>query len=270
VLCTLFRGEGCSVGDIPPGPTIGSLKAALYREYVNGKYILAFAGTENDTWQDLLTNVHQAVAPAEPQYQAAIVLGHYLAVALGKDLSTTGHSLGGGLASGAAYGGNIHAYTFNAAGLRRETLCQANITPCKDIVDGSGALARFDANSTPIDAYFVFYPMINTPGNMAAPDILTWVQDASPLLANARGTTLHQIEGLYEINQVQRALIDVAWWWIAGITEASDWPNVLATITTLMPSMALDEMFNAHLTRSVLYGMLHGEDWNVFDNRPLD
>jgi hypothetical protein len=51
-----------------------------------------------------------------------------------------------------------------------------------------------------------------------------------------RGTTFHQIEGLYEINQVQRALIDVAWWWIAGITEASDWPNVLATITTLMPS----------------------------------
>ena len=274
VLCTLFRGEGCSRGDIPPGPDIGGLKAALYREYVNGKYILAFAGTETDTWQDLLADVHQSVAPAEPQHQAAIVLSHYLAVAFGNDLSTTGHSLGGGLASAAAYAGDIHAYTFNAAGLRRETLCEADITPCQDIVDGSGALARFDANSTPIDAYFVFYPMINTPGNVAAPDILTWVQDASPLLANARGTHFHRIEGLYEINQGQRALIDVAWGRIAGITEASDWPNVLATIATLGPSFAVDEMVKAHLMRSVLYGMLHGNNnganWNVFDNRPLD
>jgi len=71
-------------------------------------------------------------------------------------------------------------------------------------------------------------------------------------------------------NQAQRALIDVAWGRIGEITAASDWPDVLATIIALISSIALDEMYQAHLMRSVLYGMLHGENWNAFDNRSLD
>ena len=127
-------------------------KAALYREYITGKYILAFAGTENpgfssfnpynpefyidlmnftslEAWADWLHgNIPQAFADIDmaTQYQRASAIGEVLANEddVYPDLKLnssntyiTGHSLGGGLASAAALESGFHAYTFNAAGL---------------------------------------------------------------------------------------------------------------------------------------------------------
>jgi len=114
------------------------LKAALYREYITGKYVLAFAGTENPAinknvwnalswseWADWLNNFYQAFGDGADQYTYAIAIG--AAFTNNPNLNSsntyiTGHSLGGGLASAAAIASGFHAYTFNAAGLHPNTV----------------------------------------------------------------------------------------------------------------------------------------------------
>jgi len=112
------------------------LKAALYREYITGKYVLAFAGTETppinwsnmtlDAWADWIANLTQAFGFGAPQYTHAIDIALELASPSTQLNSSntyiTGHSLGGGLASTAAVISGFHAYTFNAAGLHPSTV----------------------------------------------------------------------------------------------------------------------------------------------------
>lgn len=84
-------------------------------------------------------------------------------------LTLTGHSLGGGLASAGSMVTGAKAHTFNASGLRRETLLARDaagelLTPRQEIFAGS--LFRFD-NLAPtlVDAYYLDW------------DILSFLQD---------------------------------------------------------------------------------------------
>ena len=118
----------------------GGLKAGLYREYITGKYILAFAGSEFpaisenvwntmswDQWADWLeNNFPQAFGFGGSQYNHAMDIGAAFADPSTKlnasNTYITGHSLGGGLASASSIYSGFQAYTFNAAGLHPDTV----------------------------------------------------------------------------------------------------------------------------------------------------
>ncbi|MDR0522575.1 MAG: hypothetical protein LBH00_12095, partial [Planctomycetaceae bacterium] len=103
---------------------------ALYREYITGKYVLAFAGTDITSFDDLQTNVQQAFGQqGVAQYEYAKAVASALAANNNFNASNTyitGHSLGGGLASAASITSGFHAYTFNAAGLHPNTVFNNN------------------------------------------------------------------------------------------------------------------------------------------------
>lgn len=148
------------IEDASPG-----FKAALYREYVSGTYILSFAGT--DDWEDILTDVVQGLGGFDEQYERAAIIGD----GLGKldffedKLIVTGHSLGGGLAAMASIAGDIRADTFNAAGLHRNSLLARDVN--NDILDPEqeifpGILARYEAASDGlIEAYHLDWDILS-------------------------------------------------------------------------------------------------------------
>lgn len=79
----------------------------------------AFRGTEIKDPGDLITDAGQNYGAPTSQYRAAPDLGRLLAnnpVTRGK-ISSTGHSLGGGLSAGSSLAGGFHAVNFNAAGI---------------------------------------------------------------------------------------------------------------------------------------------------------
>ena len=103
----------------------------LYREYVSGKYILTFGGTDFNSATDWATNIEQAVGnPDTAQYMVAKSLGYEFSSSsffTEDNLIFAGHSLGGGLASTAsicasALGKSFNTYTFNSSGANYETV----------------------------------------------------------------------------------------------------------------------------------------------------
>ena len=119
------------IDNLTGNPTAAGLKAILYQDYVAGgedEYILAFAGTEGFSMDDWAANIAQGSIIFDNegvQYGKAMQIASELAqvptFTLGT-LTTTGHSLGGGLASAAAVVADIPAYTFNSAGVNINTL----------------------------------------------------------------------------------------------------------------------------------------------------
>ena len=96
-------------------------KSGLYQDEGSGEYIYAFAGTENGT--DWAANFAQGLGRFSKQHQLAVDNTFAIRKAIGNStLSTTGHSLGGGLASLAAAKYGLSSSTFNAAGLHSKTL----------------------------------------------------------------------------------------------------------------------------------------------------
>lgn len=108
-------------------------KADIYKGQ-DGKYILAFRGTysdpdhpENDIVHDwskdwIDDNVAQGVGMGSKQYQNAIDLSRKLRNKVGKDnLTITGHSLGGGLATAGGTATGCETYAFNPAGVHPNT-----------------------------------------------------------------------------------------------------------------------------------------------------
>jgi hypothetical protein len=89
---------------------------------------------------------------------------------IGTNMVITGHSLGGGLASAASMASGVHADTFNAAGLRIETVnAVSGLYP--NVVD------RYNNAAAYVDAYYLDW------------DILSYVQDNSPM-QNAIGNRI--------------------------------------------------------------------------------
>lgn len=103
-------------------------QSAVYTDG-NGRYVLAFAGTDPTSIPDWIANGGQGLGFETAQYNAAKELAKEVAVAYGDNVAITGHSLGGGLASVAALAADKPAVTFNAAGLSDETLRSLHYTP---------------------------------------------------------------------------------------------------------------------------------------------
>ncbi|MEO1412968.1 MAG: RHS repeat-associated core domain-containing protein, partial [Bacteroidota bacterium] len=108
--------HGWEVIDVTDNPS--GLYGALYRGTADsgfeGQYIYATAGTEDlkkDGVEDLLQ-----VFGESAQYSESVEIAHSLAEEY-NEISFTGHSLGGGLASANALATETKAVTFNAAGL---------------------------------------------------------------------------------------------------------------------------------------------------------
>ncbi|MBA4077818.1 MAG: hypothetical protein C0508_22510 [Cyanobacteria bacterium PR.023] len=94
--------------------------AALYKDDVTGSYLLANRGTES--LRDVVTDMVNNFGGVDAQFERAVSLANTVGAhkEVGENLTFTGHSLGGALASAqaAAYETGV-AITFNAAGLPR-------------------------------------------------------------------------------------------------------------------------------------------------------
>lgn len=95
-----------------------SFRARVYAN-ADGGYVVAFRGSA--TAEDWRNNFQQGLGLDSGHYDKALVIGERLRTA-GEDVTLTGHSLGGGLASAAAVASGLEADTFNAAGLSDDTL----------------------------------------------------------------------------------------------------------------------------------------------------
>ncbi len=116
------------------GDSSSGFYAGIYHDYISGKNILVFRGTEPLTVPDWENNFQQSVGQQAAQYAHAMDLAKALADFTKSSLSSTctatmpsgwlvaGHSLGGGLASAASLISNVRADTFNAAGLNLKTI----------------------------------------------------------------------------------------------------------------------------------------------------
>ena len=114
--------------------TANGMQASLYQN-ADGKYVLAFRGTEPDRQRfldvgnDILGGTNFNLGMTSPQVLSAIALSTKVAKAVGpENVDFTGHSLGGELASVAAIATGGQAVTFNAAGvsLTSEAIARAN------------------------------------------------------------------------------------------------------------------------------------------------
>jgi hypothetical protein len=93
-------------------------RSALYSK--DGKYVLAFAGTNPGSMADIKTDIQSIVSGKSEQFETALDEARSVVNEYGKgNVEFTGHSLGGGLASAASLATGSHAITFNALGLSR-------------------------------------------------------------------------------------------------------------------------------------------------------
>ncbi|WP_171041058.1 SpvB/TcaC N-terminal domain-containing protein [Pseudoalteromonas aurantia] len=103
--------------------------SALYFDYEREMYIYAFAGTSiTNVTGDWKTNYLQSEGENSVQYDFAVNNTRRITMRLGSsNVSTTGHSLGGGLASVSASAFGLKSNTFNAAGIHDKTISNYNI-----------------------------------------------------------------------------------------------------------------------------------------------
>ncbi len=186
------------------------LKVILYREYVTGGYVMAFAGTEfplpdeaGGPATDMIENLKQAIGWLDGQYKDVMKLAYDLTredqmrqIFARNSFMFVGHSLGGGLASAAYLATGYKADTFNAAGIDKDILYVGLPNP---LVTRSeryhGSIGRFN-NPIGVDAYYLEY------------DVLSWAQDHPGDLPIALRPFLHRaigirymMEGPYDIDE---------------------------------------------------------------------
>jgi len=107
----------------------------LYENQETGDIVMAFRGSEPLSLEDWAEDVEQAFGDSE-QYEHAVIAARDLQSQLDaynaehgtdKQLSFTGHSLGGGLATAAALATGNEAIVFDAAGLSQGTIDKNNL-----------------------------------------------------------------------------------------------------------------------------------------------
>jgi len=216
---------------------IPGFKTAIYLDHVSRKYVLTFAGTDDlDDWMD---NVWQGLGLPADQYESAMRIGYRLSEldAIAGNVITTGHSLGGGLASAVSVVSGFRADTFNAAGLLESTLLDAN-----GMEIYAGSVQRYGAASGLIDAYYLDY------------DILSFVQDYTPL-QDAIGHRF-EMDGPLDL---EVTLLSIAL--AAELASGVGWAAVLANGGQVMYYMGL-----AHTTQYYLYGLMVNETtgWDIY------
>lgn len=123
---TRLEGDPAALRELGLDPSLftdhgDGFTAALFRG-PDGRYVVAFVGTELDQVADLVEDANGAVT-VSPQLQRALDLSKALQRSkIDDDVVFTGHSLGGRLAAAAsAYSGNA-AVTWNAAGVSDSAL----------------------------------------------------------------------------------------------------------------------------------------------------
>ncbi len=121
-------------------------RSIVFRHRITNERVLAYAGT--DDVKDIAIDLWQGVLGGSSQYSRAVSDAAEAGQRFGRINQFTGHSLGGGLASLAALKYEIHATTFNAAGLHTFT----------------GLIHRvdFDAGERLIDVYRVQGDFLST------------------------------------------------------------------------------------------------------------
>lgn len=103
----------------------GDFRARVYAEGSGDdtRYVIAMRGTRFESLADWTTNAQQAFGADSAHYRSALLIGERIGRSdLAEQVSFTGHSLGGGLASAAAIAGGRPADTFNASGLHDATI----------------------------------------------------------------------------------------------------------------------------------------------------
>jgi len=103
---------------------VSGFACGLYRNDFN-HYVLAFRGTEPLTLEDWGTNIEQGVGMPTEAYKMAKDLAGIIKDLFPKHnrkLTLSGHSLGGGMAAAAACYHNLRGITFNAAGVKANTV----------------------------------------------------------------------------------------------------------------------------------------------------
>ena len=223
------------------GSGVAGFKSGVYWDHISGKYILAFAGT--DDGPDIVADVWQGLGGFTEQYNAALEIGRRLkdvAIFSGRAV-LTGHSLGGGLASAAAVVSGFHADTFNAAGLTRSAL-QFN-EHGEEIAGDPRELARYENAATGlIDAYFLDY------------DLLSFVQDSTPL-QNAIGKRI-KMDGPLDLK--------VGFYGVGlsvQLASGAGWAIASASLGVLSYLMGL-----CHVTHYYHYGLMVDEatGWDIY------
>jgi len=220
-------------------------KAALYQDYLapeDETYIVAFAGTDPSA-VDIIDDIRQGLGLSSPQYASAIRLADLLNDAEEiTNLTFSGHSLGGGLASAAAVVTGFHALTYNAAGLSTDTLYRRNLAGKVLEINGQnieivpGSIARYQNAAGLIDAYYVDF------------DALSNFQDFAPGIVSALGTR-HLMDGPYD-----RAMGAVA---VASVTASFFSVGLGGAILANTAGASL--MGLSHVGDAVLHGLLVDE-----------
>jgi Ca2+-binding RTX toxin-like protein len=230
-----------------PDPVTG-FQAVLYQDYAGSRkeYILAFAGTQDGLdWDD---NIPQGLGWGAPQYDQAMKLADAILrqanIPIDK-LVTSGHSLGGGLASAASVVTGYHGYTYNSAGLHEDTLYQRDALGKIIEINGvkqeqvAGSLPRFQAPLNLVDAHYLDW------------DLLSLLQDWIPGVYAALGSrTMH--DGPYD----SALALELAWI-SAEIALGGGWARVASMFAAGAASGFI--LVKAHFMDAMLYGMLADE-----------
>ena len=150
--------------------TANGMQATIYQN-ADGKYVLAFRGTELDRQPglDLRNDIEGAVVTSF-QVSDAIDVSTKLALAVGREnVDFTGHSLGGELASAGALATGGKAVTFNAAGLSvtSETIARANC------INNFGFNAQAPMDGSNVKAYCYAYDPLNGGQDIAHSNTIT-------------------------------------------------------------------------------------------------
>ncbi|HEX8659183.1 MAG TPA: type VI secretion system tube protein TssD [Hymenobacter sp.] len=146
-------------------------KAALYLSSFERppKLIIAYAGTEDK--KDIIADLQQGTGLKNEQYNRAMKLADAVLDKVDKDeIETTGHSLGGGLASAATVVTGVKGYTFNAAGLHANTVKRPPYGVSRTAMQEQGAL--IDAYRSTSDPLNNIQNGLNFPKGYIAPKAL--------------------------------------------------------------------------------------------------
>ena len=193
---------------------------------------------------DVFEDIWQGLGNDWVQYKKAMEIADHLAnrPRLVDAFITTGHSLGGGLASAATCVSAAPGITFNAAGLHLNTLYMRDandnlvLDPNGNPIEMyPGSIAIFNNPTALIDAYYVDY------------DLLSAIQDNTPL-PNAIGNRI-PMDSQHDLDMaLAAASIFFAFY------SGSPWSSLAGAVS------GFATMAECHRTPQIFYGLLVQED----------